>query len=118
MITGIGLDLVELKRIERLHKTYTQFVDRILSPAEREIFQTKNHVDAQVAFLSGRYAAKEAFSKAYGTGIGESVSFQEIIILNDKKGKPYIARSPHLGSTFITITHANDMAAAQIILEK
>lgn len=117
MITGIGLDLVTVDRIENLQQTYPQFLERILTAEEQKLFYAK-HKKTQVTFLAGRYAAKEAFSKAYGTGIGRQVGFHDITILNDSNGKPYIKASPFTGKNFITITHTDTVAAAQVILEK
>ena len=67
--------------------------------------------------LAGRYAAKEAFSKAYGTGIGK-LSFQDIEILPGEYRKPEITKSPFEGKGFVSITHSGNIIAAQVVLEK
>ena len=72
MIKGIGIDAVELPRIAKIIKEKQNFIDRVLTPNEIEQFQILPF-HRQVEFLGGRYACKEAFSKAWGTGIGSVV---------------------------------------------
>ena len=74
MIKGIGIDAVELPRITRLIEEKPKFIARILTSDEMKLFQSLPF-HRQVEFLGGRYACKEAFSKAWGTGIGK-VTFQ------------------------------------------
>ena len=62
MITGIGLDLVEMKRIERLRQKQARFPQRILTEAELDVYLTLNE-KRQTEFLAGRFAAKEAYQK-------------------------------------------------------
>ena len=71
MIMGIGIDAVELYRIEDIIKNNPKFISRVLTSRELEIFETLK-IKRQTEFLGGRFACKEAFSKAYGTGIGKS----------------------------------------------
>lgn len=96
MIVGIGTDVVQIPRIERLLKLYQgRFVRRLLSEAEVNkmmLLGESQHSN----FLAKRFAAKEAVSKALGTGIGRSVSFQDISILNDSLGKPLVDISCNL----------------------
>ena len=82
-IYGIGTDIVSIKRI-KLSLKKKNFINRIFN--EKEILKCKK-VYNQYNCFAKRFAAKEAFSKALGTGIS---NFNEIIILNDKSGKPYI----------------------------
>ena len=63
MIVGIGIDIVELKRIRKINKRQKKFVDRILTPFEKEIINRLTE-KRQIEFLAGRFAAKEAFAKA------------------------------------------------------
>ncbi len=84
-ILGIGVDIVENKRIQKSVKD-PLFKKRIYSL--KELKQSKN-VNNKVAFFSKRYAAKEAFSKALGTGFRMNLNFKDIEIVNDKMGKPY-----------------------------
>ena len=85
-ILGIGIDIIDNKRIKASIKN-NKFKRRIFSSNELKLSKkTKN----KVAFFSKRFAAKEAFSKALGTGISKGIKFNEIVILNQKNGKPYV----------------------------
>lgn len=117
MIYGIGIDVVELPRIKKIITDKARLIERILTENECELFYALSG-KRQVEFLGGRYACKEAFSKAWGTGIGQ-VSFQDIEVLTKEGGAPVVTRSPFdEGKVFATITHTDRLALAQIILEK
>ncbi len=115
MIFGIGMDAVDLCRMEKIIREKPAFVHRVLTENEYLIFQSHSF-KRQVEFLAGRFACKEAFSKAYGTGIGK-VSFQELEILRNEVGAPFFNHSPFEGTVHVSITHTNEMAFAQVILE-
>ena len=83
---GIGTDILSIDRIQRSLKN-KNFVKRIFN--EKEILKCKS-VNKSVNCYAKRFAAKEAFSKALGTGVSNGLNFNEIIILNKKTGKPYI----------------------------
>lgn len=91
MITGIGCDVVELKRVEEvLLKHGERFVERILTPNEMPLYHkrlslSKSHA---LAFVASRWAAKEAVSKALGTGIAEDVTFHSMEVMHNTKGAP------------------------------
>jgi holo-[acyl-carrier protein] synthase len=68
MIQGIGIDAVDLARIKKLIQDKPKFISRILTPNEQMLFDNLP-LKRQIEFLGGRYACKEAFSKAWGTGI-------------------------------------------------
>jgi len=88
MIFGVGTDIVEITRIQKLYEQYgDRFVQRILSSAEQELFALHHYSSA---FLAKRFAGKEAVAKALGTGIGESLAFTEISIINESNGKPIV----------------------------
>ena len=88
MIFGIGADIVEVKRIRKLD-SLEKFADKILSLNELEVF--KSQIDEKkVTFLAKQFAAKEAVSKALGTGIGKDIRFNQIEILRNSDGKPYL----------------------------
>ena len=83
-ILGIGVDIIDNKRIKELIKS-NKFKSRIYSRTELKLSEkTKN----KVTFFSKRFAAKEAFSKALGTGFSSNLNFKDIEITNDKKGMP------------------------------
>ncbi|OSI35183.1 holo-ACP synthase [Neisseria dumasiana] len=94
MIYGIGTDIVALSRIEKLYKKYGQsFAERLLSRVEMlEYPQAARPVN----FLAKRFAAKEAFAKAVGTGIRSPVSLRNIGIGHDALGKPEFICEPEL----------------------
>jgi len=85
-IYGIGTDIVSVKRIKKSLKN-KNFIKRIFN--KREILKC-NKLSTYYNCYAKRFAAKEAFSKALGTGISNGINFNEIIILNSKSGKPYI----------------------------
>ena len=83
---GIGTDIVSIDRVKKSLKN-KNFLKRIFN--EKEIFKCKKIIKSTNCFAK-RFAAKEAFSKALGTGIAKGINFNEIIVLNKKSGKPYI----------------------------
>ncbi|MEG0255110.1 holo-ACP synthase [Vagococcus sp.] len=116
MITGIGVDIVELKRMKEVIERNPKFITRVLTDKELETFNQLGD-KRKVEFLGGRFACKEAFSKAYGTGIGK-VKLTDIEVLNEKNGKPFVSKSPFEGNVHVSISHTDSMAIAQIVLEK
>lgn len=97
MIIGVGTDIVQIPRIEKIIKLYPEiFYKRILNTEELKkitLLKKENHA----TFLAKRFAAKEAISKAFGIGIGRGINFKDITVLNDKLGKPIVK----LDSTYI-----------------
>jgi len=85
-IFGIGTDIVNVERIKKSIKN-KNFVKRIFN--KKEIAKCKM-INSTINCFAKRFAAKEAFSKAIGTGISKGVNFNEIVVLNKKSGKPYI----------------------------
>ena len=84
-IFGIGTDIVSIVRIKKSIKN-KKFVSRVYN--EREIFKCKKLIKSENCFAK-RFAAKEAFSKALGTGISNGINLNEIIVKNNNSGKPY-----------------------------
>ena len=117
MILGIGLDLVELDRIEKAHSRSEKFAERILTKRELAILDTLSAA-RQVEFLAGRFAAKEAYAKALGTGIGGGCELHQIEILKDGSGKPLLHFDGEVVNGFVSITHTRQVAAAQVVLMK
>lgn len=113
MIKGIGIDIVEIKRIEQMENR-EPFIKRILSDQEQALYHSYKHPNRQLQFLCGRFAAKEAYSKALGTGIGP-IAFTDIEIINDDKGKPVILNTSE--KVFVSISHSDEYAVAQVIIE-
>ena len=84
-IFGIGTDIVSIVRIKKSIKN-KKFVSRVYN--EKEIFKCKKLIKSENCFAK-RFAAKEAFSKALGTGISNGINLNEIIVKNNNSGKPY-----------------------------
>ena len=115
MITGIGLDIVEIQRIRNLDSKSPKFRERILT--ERELSEYHLLTDRRkTEFLAGRFAVKEAFAKAKGTGIGKACSFGDIEIQKDPYGKPSIYFQ-NIEQGLVSITHTKEYAAAQVLLQ-
>lgn len=98
MILGIGVDLLNINRIQNIYDKFgNKFINRILANDEIELYnKSKNKIN----FLSKRFCAKEAFSKAIGIGIGRGIDMRDIIIKKDSLGKPSILLTDK-GYTFI-----------------
>ena len=88
-VLGIGVDIIENKRIKSSIKN-SKFINRIYST--KELKQSSLSRDKTIYF-SKRFAAKEAFAKALGTGFRNNLNFKDIEIINDKMGKPYYAQT-------------------------
>ncbi len=125
MIYGIGIDVVEPHRVARLFEKYGErFAHRVLTPDERPRFERSKQ---KVLFLANRFAAKEAFSKAMGTGFRYPVTLQNISVVQNRLGKPDLAFSEALGvvvreaginGTHLTISDESSLACACVVLEK
>ena len=88
MIVGIGVDIAETARMEKLIAKFGQrFARRILTADELLEFDRRKHSSS---YLATRFAAKEAVAKALGTGIGEQLGFHSVQIDNDSQGKPLL----------------------------
>ena len=86
-ILGIGVDIIENKRVKEAIKNKS-FINRVYSVREQ---RQSNLIKNKVAFFSKRFAAKEAFAKALGTGFRMKLNFKDIEVVNDKMGKPNYA---------------------------
>lgn len=117
MIKGIGIDIVELDRIQAGIDRSGNFAKRLLTEREHTHFLELS-AHRQVEFLAGRFSAKEAFSKALGTGIGTQLSFQDIEILPDEKNKPVVRTEKFSGRVHVSISHSRAYAVSQIVLEE
>lgn len=129
MIYGIGTDICALSRIaDILHKKHAnRFIARILTEQEIAAFnQLQGH--RRVEYLAGRFALKEALSKALGTGIGGTVGFLDINIANMENGKPICTLSAQCYSKLnlssdqlsihISISHEKEHALAFVVIER
>ncbi|MFQ3545161.1 holo-ACP synthase [Halobacillus rhizosphaerae] len=117
MIKGIGVDILEIERINQSIMRNPRFIQRILTKKEQEKYkQLKGK--RQTEFAAGRFAAKEAFSKAAGTGIGR-LSFQDIEILPNASGAPEIQVKGYENQfLWVAISHSSAQVIAQIVIEE
>lgn len=118
MILGIGIDIVELKRIEKAVANNKRFIQRILTEQEQFIYNRLSSSHRKTEFLSGRFAAKEAFVKAMGTGIGTAYSFLDIEIIGNQTGKPVLSAQDCKATIHVSISHSKEYAVAQVIIEE
>jgi len=123
MIYGIGVDVLQLARIERCYQRFgDHFVERLLMPAERaQLARTRR----PERFLAMRFAAKEAVVKAMGTGFAHGVWIRDIGIVQDKWGKPEIVYSARgervrrrlgVGAGHVTLTDEAGLIVAVAVL--
>jgi holo-[acyl-carrier protein] synthase len=124
VIYGIGTDIVDTRRIERLLERYGErFARRLLTPLEWERFQGSRR---PAAYLALRFAAKEAFSKAMGTGFRTPVLLSHISVVQDRLGKPGLVfhgaleaymRERGIAGHHLTLSDEAPFACAVVILE-
>ncbi|EUJ43838.1 holo-ACP synthase [Paenilisteria rocourtiae] len=118
MIKGIGLDMIDLDRVEKVLTHNPRFVERILTEDEQKLLGRYSGV-RKVEFLAGRFSAKEAYAKANGTGFGKELSFTDVEILTLPNGRPILTKPKRLDEqVFVSITHTERSAAAQVIIEE
>ena len=127
MIVGIGSDIVNINRIEKtINKFGNKFINRCFSKVE--ILKSENRLN-KVASYAKRFAAKEAFSKALGTGFSKGVFFKDISVENNKLGKPMLKLNGNAEKILkqlepknkypvvnLTITDENQLAYAMVII--
>ena len=116
MIVGHGIDIEELASIQNAVEKRKGFAQRVLTDKEMERFSNLKG-RRQIEYLAGRWSAKEAFSKAMGTGIGK-LGFQDLEVLNNERGAPYFSKSPFSGKVWLSISHTDQFVTASVILEE
>ena len=124
MIVGIGTDIVSIERIAGvLERHGERFVNRVLTPPERARF---GRTKLKASHLAKRWAAKEAFAKAIGTGIHAPFTWQSITVTRDRKGAPGIEPSPAMATylrergvkrSLLTLSDDAGVAVAFVVLE-
>tara|TARA_B100000579_G_scaffold286902_1_gene237887 strand:- start:512 stop:901 length:390 start_codon:yes stop_codon:yes gene_type:complete len=125
-IYGIGTDIIKNSRIRNSIKK-EKFVNRVF--VKKEVLESKNKRD-KLLFFSKRFAAKEALVKALGTGFRHNISFQDMSILNNKKGKPYFLISNNLRKIiknklkinkfkiFLSMSDEKNYSIAYVVIQK
>ncbi len=123
---GIGVDIIDNNRIKSLLKN-SKFLNRTFS--KKEIFKSKKIIN-KINFFSKRFAAKESFVKALGTGFRNNLNFKDIEIVNDKLGKPYYLMNSKIKNLikrkkkinkfelFLSISDEKDYSVAFTIIQK
>jgi holo-[acyl-carrier protein] synthase len=124
MILGVGIDIIEVERIRSSYERFGErFVNRILLSGE--MAYCLSHRDPG-PFLAARFAAKEAISKAFGTGIGAELGWQDMEIGRKRTGEPYVIlsekgqgllKSRGGRAVLISLSHTQAHAAAMAVLE-
>ena len=124
-ILGIGVDIVENKRLKKLLKNES-FLKRIYGKREIEL---SKKIKNKINFFAKRFAAKESFAKSLGTGIRKELNFKDIQILNDKIGKPYYLKTKKISKfiynkyktkmydLFLSISDEKDYSVAFTIIQ-
>lgn len=124
MIIGIGVDTVEISRFQRfLDAGNSALIKRIFTPHEQDYCLKKKQAAASLAV---RFAAKEAFLKALGTGLRDGISWQEMEIVNQENGRPdlqlsgtalELLRERGAFKTHLSLSHDGNQAVAMVVLE-
>jgi len=124
-IVGLGTDIAEIERVEKaLNRSGDAFARRILADGE---YQKYAQIKQQARFLAKRFAAKEAASKALGTGIAHGVTFHDFVVSNDENGKPIltltakakeIADKLQVNHIHLSISDERHYAVATVVMEK
>ena len=124
MIYGIGTDIVAIERFQRFMATgNSAIIERLFTPAERS--RCGSRKDA-ASCLAARFAAKEAFLKALGTGLRDGISWQDMEVSNNAIGKPELMLSgkaaelflaKDLGNIHLSLSHDGGSAIAMVVLE-
>src|SRR3974390_3174262 len=124
MILGVGIDIIEVNRIEASHQKFGErFLNRILHPNETGYCLSHR---TPGPFLAARFAAKEAISKAFGTGIGAQLGWQDMEVGRKESGEPHVIlhgggqtllQARGARHVLISLSHTQTYAAAVAILE-
>jgi holo-[acyl-carrier protein] synthase len=122
MISGIGIDVVEIHRVnELIHRWGNRFIEKIFT--EREI-EYANSKSSSPHHFAGRFAVKEAVSKAISTGWSGGFRWKDVEVTNDDSGKPSVQLYGHVKEllresiVFVSISHSENVIAAVAIIEK
>ncbi len=122
-IVGIGVDLARIDRFKRFVADRRTVLERLFAPSELEYALAKKRPEQ---YLAARFAAKEAFLKALGTGLSEGLSWQQIIVVRDDSGCPALQLSGRAAAlmaerggrrSHLSCSHDGDYAVATVILE-
>ena len=124
MIKGIGIDVIEIDRIrEAVEKYGEKFLEKVYTPHEIKYCTRRKHY--RMPELAVRFAAKEAYAKAIGTGVSgfgrnnHGIKWTEVEVVNDKLGKPQLAINGKISEkVHVSLSHSRDFAVANVYVEK
>ena len=123
MIYGLGIDLIEVERVEEKISKKAGFKELVFSKHEIDYCEQRTN---KFEHYAARFAAKEAFFKAIGTGWKEGTAFNEIEVINNESGKPKLSflgktaeaiEQMELGKISVSLSHLKTMASAVVIIE-
>jgi len=123
LIFGIGTDIIEVERIQKVMERDIGFRDKIFTPHEIEYCEKMRH---KYQHYAGRFSAKEAFLKAIGTGWRYGIRFGDIEVTHDELGKPEIntygkakewVESESVSNIHVSLSHLKEMATAVVVIE-
>ncbi|MBV0899465.1 MAG: holo-[acyl-carrier-protein] synthase [Wolbachia endosymbiont of Fragariocoptes setiger] len=122
MIYGIGTDIIHIPRIFKILQKYRcRFLHRVYSEREIEMGRRYNSYEIQARYFAKRFAVKEAFVKALGTGFNGNIPIKSIEVCNDSKGRPYINEDkdfiPNNTTVHISISDEKEYAIAFVIIQ-
>ena len=120
-VFGVGIDLVEVDRVKRAMSRHgDRFRQRVFTDAEAEFCES---VSGKYLSYAGRFAAKEAFSKALGTGLRGAIGWREVEVHDNERSRPIITVTGRAGEflgnrrVHLSITHVAEYAAAVVVIE-
>lgn len=116
MIYGIGVDLTELARIDQAQRANANFAEKVLTAGELAVY-CKLSGKRAIEYLAGRFSVKEAYAKAYGTGLGV-VALHDVETLDNDAGKPVLTQHPYPGRGHVSISHTDSLVITEVILEE
>ncbi len=124
MVSGIGVDIAEIARFEHMVERFGDRVaHRLLTTQEFQQYKKRN---SSLSFLALRFAAKEATSKAFGTGIAKGIGFHSIEVVNTDEGKPELIfhgaaadliKQRNISNAFLSLSDEKRYAVAMVVLE-
>ncbi|MCK5148199.1 holo-ACP synthase [bacterium] len=127
MIFGTGIDILEVERMARSLTRTPRFACSVFTESEMDYCESATNVKVKAQRYAARFAAKEAFLKALGTGLRDGISWHDITINRNSLGRPSIKLSGEaqaktetlsINSIHLSLTHSREYAAAVVILEQ
>jgi holo-[acyl-carrier protein] synthase len=128
MIAGIGIDIIEVERIyKQLSGSKDRFNTMVFTDDELDYCRKVSNLNVQSQRFAARFAAKEAFFKAIGTGLRDGLQWKDVEVVNDDLGKPHFVlkgkaletiQKEKISNILLSLSHSKSNAVAVVILEK